>query len=55
VMPRPIMQHILKKLGFLPLLEYLPGQYGEPVEVWYRPAVLRPACRIMTALDAADA
>jgi hypothetical protein len=37
VMPRPIMQHILKKFGFLPLLEYLPGQYGDPVEVWYRP------------------
>jgi len=55
VMPRPIMQHILNKLGFLPLLEYLPDQYGEPVEVWYRPAVLRPACRIMTAVDTADA
>jgi hypothetical protein len=37
VMPRPIMQHILKKLGFLPLHEYLPDQYGDKVEVWYRP------------------
>jgi len=37
VMPRPIMQHILKKFGFLPLQEYLPDQYGDPVEVWYRP------------------
>jgi hypothetical protein len=37
VMPRPIMQHILKKFGFLPLHEYLPDQYGDNVEVWYRP------------------
>jgi hypothetical protein len=37
VMPRPIMQHILKKFGFLPLHEYLPDQYGDKVEVWYRP------------------
>jgi hypothetical protein len=37
VMPRPIMQHILKKFGFLPLHEFLPDQYGEKVEVWYRP------------------
>lgn len=37
VMPRPIMQHILKKFGFVPSLEYFPDQYGDPVEVWYRP------------------
>lgn len=37
VMPRPVMQHILRKSGFLPLHEYLPEQYAEPVEVWYRP------------------
>ena len=37
VMPRPIMQHILIKFGFLPLQEYLPDQYGDTVEVWYRP------------------
>ncbi len=38
VMPRPIMQHILVKFGFLPLQEYLPDQYSDKVEVWYRPA-----------------
>jgi hypothetical protein len=38
VMPRPIMQHIVKKFGFVPWLEYFPDQYGDPVEVWYRPA-----------------
>jgi hypothetical protein len=45
VMPRPIMQHILKKFGFLPLHEYLPDQYGDKVEVWYRP-VSRAISRI---------
>jgi len=38
VMPRPVMQHILDKLGFIPLHEYLPDQYEDTVEVWYRPA-----------------
>ncbi len=38
VMPRPVMRHILEKFGFLPLQEFLPDQYGDPVEVWYRPA-----------------
>lgn len=37
VMPRPIMQHIVKKFGFVPSREYFPGQYEEMVEVWYRP------------------
>jgi hypothetical protein len=37
VMPRPVMQHIVKKFGFVPWLEYFPDQYGDPVEVWYRP------------------
>jgi hypothetical protein len=37
VMPRPIMQHILQKLGFVPVREFFPDQYGEPVEVWYHP------------------
>jgi hypothetical protein len=37
VMPRPIMQHILEKFGFLPSQEYFPRQYEGPVEVWYRP------------------
>jgi hypothetical protein len=38
VMPRPIMQHILGKFGFVPSSEYLPGQYTDVVDVWYRPA-----------------
>lgn len=37
VMPRPIMQYILQKFGFAPSLEYIPDQYEEKVEVWYRP------------------
>jgi hypothetical protein len=37
VMPRPIMQHILKKFRFEPVLEYFPDQYEDKVEVWYRP------------------
>ena len=37
VMPRPIMQHILQKFGFVRSLEYFPDQYGDLVEVWYRP------------------
>jgi hypothetical protein len=37
VMPRPIMQHILKKFRFVPSLEYFPDQYEDKVEVWYRP------------------
>jgi hypothetical protein len=37
VMPRPIMQHILRKFGFIPVLEYFPDQYADPVDVWYRP------------------
>jgi hypothetical protein len=38
VMPRPVMQYILRKFGFIPLHEYLPDQYADPVEVWYRPS-----------------
>ncbi|MDO9034443.1 MAG: hypothetical protein Q7U51_04490 [Methanoregula sp.] len=37
VMPRPIMQHILKKLRFVPSREHLPDYYADDVEVWYRP------------------
>lgn len=43
VMPRPIMQHILKKFLFVPDTEYFPDQYAEEVEVWHR-AIL-PALR----------
>lgn len=38
VMPRPVMQHILNKFGFIPAKEYFPDQYEGIVEVWYRPA-----------------
>jgi hypothetical protein len=37
VMPRPIMQHILKKFRFEPSQEYFPDQYADKVEVWYYP------------------
>ena len=36
VMPRPIMRHIIKKFGFVPSYEFLPGHYEYPVEVWGR-------------------
>lgn len=34
VMPRPIMQHILRKLFFEKSFEIFPNQYAEEVEVW---------------------
>jgi hypothetical protein len=37
VMPRPIMQHILRKFRFEPAIERIPDQYEDPVEVWYCP------------------
>jgi hypothetical protein len=37
VMPRPIMQHILQKFGFIPSREHIADHYEEEVEVWYRP------------------
>ncbi|MFZ1902718.1 MAG: hypothetical protein WAU66_05410 [Methanoregula sp.] len=44
VMPRPIMQHILDKLHFVPAVESLPEWYDEIVECWRRPkAWLLPA------------
>lgn len=42
VMPRPIMQHILKKYYFIPSREYIPEQYGDEVEVWIQPGTLQP-------------
>jgi len=39
VMPRPVMQHILKKMQFIPAREYFPDQYEDKVEVWYHPGV----------------
>jgi hypothetical protein len=37
VMPRPVMQHILKKFRFVPTAGWFPDQYEDRVEVWYRP------------------
>jgi hypothetical protein len=37
VMPRPIMQHLLKKLQFVPSTEFLPEWYEGIVECWRRP------------------
>lgn len=42
VMPRPIMQHIVKKFQFVPSLEYFPDQYEDKVEVWYHPGARYP-------------
>ena len=42
VMPRPVMQHILRKFGFVPSRRYFPDQYEDPVEVWYCPTVQWP-------------
>jgi hypothetical protein len=39
VMPRPIMQHILKKFRFVPSGEFFPGQYEDRVEVWHSPGI----------------
>ncbi|MGB7788236.1 hypothetical protein [Methanoregula sp.] len=39
VMPRPIMQHILKKFQFTPSIEYFPEDYMDNVEVWYCPVL----------------
>jgi hypothetical protein len=38
VMPRPVMQHIVKKFGFVPSWEYFPDQYEDKVDVWCLPA-----------------
>jgi len=38
VMPRPIMQHILSKLQFMPSAESFPEWYDGIVECWRRPA-----------------
>jgi len=35
VMPRPIMQHILRTFRFEPSLEHFPGQYEDRVAVWH--------------------
>jgi hypothetical protein len=42
VMPRPIMQHILKKYQFILSREFLLHEYEDEVEVWYRKGVCHP-------------
>jgi len=42
VMPRPIMQHILKKFRFVPARERFPDQYEDAVEVWCRAGMRGP-------------
>jgi len=37
VMPRPIMQHILKKMDFIPSMESIPEWYEDIIECWRRP------------------
>lgn len=37
VMPRPVMQHIIRKFGFIPSFEYIPDEYDDRVDVWYKP------------------
>jgi hypothetical protein len=46
VMPRPIMQHILKKFRFVPSLQFFPDQYEDKVEVWHRPVNAEATCII---------
>jgi hypothetical protein len=53
VMPRPVMQHILRKFGFAPALEYIPDQYEDLVEVWYRMSPLQTDNRIRSTPDTA--
>lgn len=36
VMPRPIMQHILKKMDFIPSMESLPEWYDGLIECWHK-------------------
>ena len=45
VMPRPIMQHILKKFQFVPSIERLPDHYEDEIEVWYRLGI-RHTCTV---------
>jgi hypothetical protein len=42
VMPRPIMQHILKKFRFVPARERFPDQYEDAVEVCCRSGMRGP-------------
>jgi hypothetical protein len=39
VMPRPVMQHILRKLLFVSVKESIPEHYGGEVDIWRRPVI----------------
>jgi hypothetical protein len=39
VMPRPVMQHILRKLLFVPARESIPEHYDGEIDIWRRPAI----------------
>jgi hypothetical protein len=54
VMPRPIMQHILKKYYFIPSREYFPEQYEDEVEVWIRPGILQPGKVLLPQVEESD-
>jgi hypothetical protein len=54
VMPRPIMQHILRKFRFVSTVEYFPDQYVDPVEVWYRPVSTEVSALSLTKPAAAS-
>jgi hypothetical protein len=54
VMPRPIMQHILKKFYFIPSREYFPDQYEDEVEVWIRTGTLQPGGALVPQAEKSD-
>jgi len=39
VMPRPVMQHILRKFRFVAGIERFPDQYEDAVEVWHHAGI----------------
>jgi hypothetical protein len=54
VMPRPIMQHILKKYYFIPSREYFPDEYEDEVEVWIRAGTLQPGGAVVSRAEVSD-
>ena len=54
VMPRPVMQHILKKYQFVSSREFFPGEYEETVEVWSRAGTRQPCTAKSRPVSTAD-
>ncbi len=54
VMPRPIMQHILKKYYFKPSREYFPDVYEDEVEVWIRAGTWQPGGALVPQAEVSD-